>query len=107
MSRHIFDAKLQGQPVRVTIGYDRPTEKFYLHIGWVDAETDKIVCYASDLGLAYDPSDLRSIRRFLDKTGIQSPPSVWTDVSFDATSKAGNRVVKHSSDGSMRELAAW
>jgi hypothetical protein len=107
MSRHIFDAKVQAQPIRVTVGYDRPTTRFYLHIGWVDPQTDEILSYASDLGLAYEPSDLRSIRRFLEKTGIEAPAAVWTEVAFDATSRAGNRVVKHSSDGTMRELAAW
>ena len=107
MSRHIFDASVQEQPVRVTIGYDRPSSTFFLHIAWVDTETNKIVSYASDLCLAYDPADPRSIRRFLESVGIQSPESVWTEVAYDATTQTGNRVVKHLNDGGMRELAAW
>ena len=107
MSRHIFDGKLEDQPIRVTVGFDRPSNTFYLHIGWVDPHTGSVVAYASDLNLAYDPSDWRTIRTFLTGLGIIAPTSVWTELAFDATAGAGNRVVKHFCNGTMNELLAW
>lgn len=106
MSRHLFDAVLGNEPIRVTVGYDRPTIQFYLVIGWVDPKTDAVFAYASELQLAYDPKDLRTIRRFLDKLGITAPAAVWTEVTYDSAMKAGCRVVRHLSDGTMRELLA-
>ena len=104
MSRHLFDAALGNNPIRVTVGYDRPTNHFFLIIGWVDSKTNDVFAYASDLKLAYDPSDWRSIRRFLDKLGITAPASLWTEVAYDSTAKQGCRVIRHLSDGTMREL---
>jgi hypothetical protein len=99
MSRHLFDTTLGSNPIRVTVGYDRPTNSFYLIIGWVDAKTDTVFASVSDLKLAYDPKDWRSIRRFLDKLGIAAPESVWTEVAYDSAAKSGCRVVHHLSDG--------
>jgi hypothetical protein len=107
MSRHVFDATIENRPTRITVGHDRPTATFYLHIGWVDPHTDKIFAYASDLKLAYDPTDWRTIRRFLEGLRVVAPDSVWTELAFDCTLKSGNRVVKHLGDGTMNELIAW
>lgn len=107
MSRHIFDAKLEDQLIRITVGHDRPSGAFYLHIGWVDPQTGAIAAYASELSLAYDPHDWRSIRRFLDTLGVEAPASVWTELAYDAATNSGNRVVKHLSDGTMTTLMAW
>jgi len=104
MSRHVFDAVLGNNPIRVTVGFDRPTSRFFLIIGWVNSTTDDVFAYASDLHLAYDPSDWRSIRRFLEKLGVTAPASVWTEVAYDSTTKQGCRVIRHLSDGTMREL---
>jgi hypothetical protein len=106
MSRHLFDADLANNPIRVTVGYDRPTNQFYLVVGWVDPKTNSVFAYASELQLAYDPNDLRSIRRFLDKLGITAPESVWSEVAYDSAAQIGSRVVRHLSDGTMRELMA-
>lgn len=107
MSRHIFDAKLEDQPMRITVGFDRPTSSFFLHIGWVDPQTGSILAYASDLKLAYDPNDLKTIRRFLESLHVVVPPSVWTELAYDREVRSGNRVVRHSGDGTMNELIAW
>jgi len=106
MSRHLFDAALGSNPIRVTVGYDLTTSHFFLIIGWLDSKTDNVFAYASDLHLAYDPSDWRSIRRFLDKLGVTAPDSVWLEIAYDAAAKKGCRVVRHLSDGTMRELVA-
>lgn len=107
MSRHWFDADLgSSNPIRVTVGYDRPTNDFYLIIGWVDSKTDTVFAYASDLKLAYNPKDWRSIRRFLDKLGVTAPKSVWAELVYDSAAKAGCRVVRHLNDGTMHELIA-
>jgi hypothetical protein len=107
MSRHLFDATLEDQRIRITVGHDRPTATFYLHIGWVDAQTGKVVAYASDLNLAYDPKDWRTIRRFLERLHVVTPASVWTELAYDCTLRSGNRVVKHLGNGTMNELIAW
>jgi hypothetical protein len=103
MSRHTFESSLGGQPILVCVGYDRPTNEFFLHIGWFDPQTNSVLAYASELGLAYDPRELRSIRRFLDKLAIQAPESVWVEVAFDASAKVGNRFVRHLPNGSLVE----
>jgi len=107
MSRHIFDAKLADQAIRITVGFDRPTDSFYLHIGWVDSSTDSIFAYASDLKLAYDPNDWRTIRKFLESLQVVAPCSVWTELVYDREARSGNRVVKHLGNGEMSELIAW
>ena len=107
MSRYIFDSTIQNQPVRITVGYDRPTSTFFLTIGWIRPGTDVIECYASDLRLAYDPADVRSIRRFLESLEIKAPESVWNELHHDAATKKGNRVVRIRDDGTMNELLTW
>lgn len=107
MSRHIFDARLNDQPIRITVGYDRPSGSFYLHIGWVDSTTGSVFAYASDLKLAYDPKDWKTIRGFLDSLHIVAPASVWTELAYDFGAGLGNRVVKHLGDGRINELIAW
>lgn len=104
MSRHLFDADLGSNRIRVTVGYDRPSSQYFLIIGWVNTNTDDVYAYAADLQLAYDPKDWRSIRRFLDKLGVVSPESVWTELAYDSAAKNGCRVIRHLSDGTMREL---
>jgi hypothetical protein len=106
MSRHLFDADLESNPIRVTVGYDRPTNHFFLIIGWVDSNTDTVFAYAFDFKLAYDPDDWRSIRCFLDKLGITAPKSMWAELVYDSVANVGCRVVRHLSDGTMRELIA-
>ncbi len=107
MSRHIFDETLGDQPIRITVGYDRPSDTFYLHIGWVDPRTGSVAAYASDLDLAYDPADWKTIRRFLETLRVVAPDSVWTELAFDRATRTGNRVVRHSRDGTVNELIAW
>ncbi|MFC4311692.1 hypothetical protein ACFPN2_21580 [Steroidobacter flavus] len=107
MSRHIVDAKFEDHPIRVTVGFDRPSNSFYLHIGWVSARTGSVFAYAADLKLAYDPSDWRTIRGFLESQRIVVPESVWTELAFDRATGRGNRVVRHHADGRMKELMAW
>jgi hypothetical protein len=107
MSRYIFDSTILDQPVRVTVGYDRPTSTFYLTVGWIRPGSDVVECYASDLRLAYDPTDVRSIRRFLNSLEIKSPESVWNELHYDATTRNGNRVVRIRDDGTMNELLTW
>lgn len=107
MSRHIFDAKLEDQPMRITVGYDRASSSFYLHIGWVDPQTGSVAAYASDLNLAYDPNDWKTIRRFLETLRVVVPPSVWTELAYDCAARRGNRVVRHLGEGRMTELIAW
>jgi hypothetical protein len=107
MSRHIFDAKLEGQLIRITVGHDRPSSSFYLHIGWVDPQTGSVAAYASELNLAYDPKDWKSIRRFLETLGVAAPTSVWAELAYDCSAGSGNRVVKHLNDGTMNTLMSW
>lgn len=86
------------------MGHDRPSNQFFLIIGWINTTTDDVFAYAADLQQAYDPHDWRSIRRFLDKLGVVYPESVWTELAYDAAAKNGCRVIRHLSDGTMREL---
>jgi len=104
MTRHIFDAKLDDQPMQITVGYDVGSCSFYLHIGWLDAQTGSVAAYASDLCLAYDPRDWRTIRRFLETLHIQAPVSVWRELAYDGVARHGSRVVRHASDGTMCEI---
>jgi len=107
MSRYIFDSTIMNRPVRVTVGYDRPTSTFYLTIGWIRRGTDVVECYASDLRLAYDPLDVHSIQRFLESLEIKAPEMMWSELHHDAVTKNGCRVVRIREDGSMKELLAW
>jgi hypothetical protein len=107
MSRHIFDAVLEGQQIRITVGYDRASSSYYLHIGWVDPRSGSIFAYASDLKVAYDPTDWKTIRRFLESLSVTVPSSVWAELAYDREARAGNRVVKHLGDGAMNVLVAW
>lgn len=104
MSRHIFDTKLDNNPVRLTVGYDRPTGRYFFIMGWIDPEKYEVFCYAS--GLSYDPSDLKSIRELTDGLGVLLPESLWREVAYDAVLKSGFRVVRHLGDGRMRVLLA-
>jgi hypothetical protein len=107
MSRYIFDSTIQDQPVRITVGYDRQTSTFYLTIAWIRPDTDVVECYASDLRLAYNPADPRSVRRFLESLEIKAPASVWNELHYDAATQTGNRVVRIRDDVTMNELLTW
>lgn len=104
MSRHLYDCKWNDQPIQVVVGYDRPLKNFFLHIAWLNESTGAPMAYVSELDLAYDPDDLHSIRKFLDKVRISTPEPLWTEVAHDAALNVGNRVVRHLSDGSMIDL---
>ena len=66
----------------------------------VQPGTDVVECYASDLRLAYDPADVRSIRRFLESIEINVPASVWNELHYDAATQIKyNSLYKRAGNG--------
>ena len=107
MSRHFFDTVSEGRPVRVTIGYDRPTDSFFMLIEARPGPDTYIgrwpYLYASAADLEDRPDDLAYYQTKLAARRIAIPPGLLGAVEADAADRIGNYAVEHFADGSIHE----
>ena len=114
MSQHYILCERNGYRVRVTLGYDRRLDRYFLNVEQDGIDPDEppfpsgqilneqSVFYVSlyDLEAPYD--DMNYFREKLRSFGIVVPESFFLAVEEDAIECVGNYVVEHFADGMMR-----
>ena len=106
MSQHSFNTTLQGRPVIVVVGYDRPLRGFFCFVEKCevdDAEDDEFVySNLNDLLLASSYGLSKSLEYFkgvLHELGLRVPTSMFEQSELDMLGNVGNRCVSHTADG--------
>lgn len=102
MSQHHFDTTHNGQPVTITMGYDRPLRGFFMTIG--SSGEASIYCNLDDPELVPWgglPPILDPFLHRLRELGLQVPAGMIAEVRCDQVKQVGNRVVVHDGGGPM------
>lgn len=106
MSRHHLRTVRGASPLLVVMGYDRPLNEFFLQF-WDDSPGSDAEepAYSSLDEPAADWCDIATVVRRLEELGIAVPRSMIDAVVADSVNRAGNRIVEHAPDGTVRELS--
>jgi hypothetical protein len=110
MSRHSFTTTLEGRPVIVVVGYDRPLRGFFCFVEKCDADADAddecedefVYSNLNDLKLASCYGLSKSLDYFkgvLRDLGLQVPASMFEQSELDMRGNVGNRCVSHNENG--------
>ena len=106
MSQHSFNTTLQGRPVVVVVGYDRPLRGFFCFVEKCDAAADDgnefVYSNLNDLKLASCYGLSKSLDYFkgvLQELSLQVPASMFEQSELDMLGNVGNRCVSHTADG--------
>jgi len=104
MTRRYFDGDYADRPIRVTLGYDRPLDEFFLQIIYRPKDEDEEL---EDYPYVYvsldDPDaltdDLEYFRAKLRELHIVVPESMFLAVNEDAADGVGNLIAEHFANG--------
>lgn len=101
MSQHFFYTKRRGEPIFVTLGWDRPTQSFFLEVGYTNEDPDQDTFYLYSTMAESDPFNftLQDFRGRLIDLGIGVPESMFQETQKDAEEDCGNRFVTHQLAG--------
>ena len=102
MSQHTCITKRGTHEVCVLMGYDRPLDYVHMTITRVDThDEDDGIVYSNldDAGAGLDCQDVNYYRQVLADLGIAVPESMFTETLRDQESRAGNRCVDHTPEG--------
>lgn len=108
MSRHHLRTTLGGVPKLVVMGYDRPLDEYFVQL-WADdpegeGDADEPI-YSSLDEPGADWRDIATVVRKLGELGVQVPRSMIDAIVADADQRVGNRIVEHTPDGGVTEIA--
>jgi hypothetical protein len=98
MSQHFYSTELDGQPVTVMMGWDRPLQGFFMLIEPGPEDDEYLYSNLDDpaldewFGL---PTSLDHFIATLAGFGLQVPDRMIAEVLADAAQNVGNRVVRH------------
>lgn len=114
MSIHTLEIKHQDRPLRVSLGWDRPTQGFFMTLLYLDGQPafpelaaldeddenfdDQPWVYHNMFDLDLGGRQPGNLDHFLGKLGefqIVVPDTMIAAVQQDAESNVGNRVVEH------------
>ena len=109
MSSHHCNSTMNGKPVKVMAGFDRPLDGFFLVVEDADgtfAADDYIYSNLDDpLLLRWGglPPELDYFVSKLKELRIEVPQRLLDEVKADGVKKAGNRTVRYDDAGKMSE----
>lgn len=111
MSQHCFTTQLDGQPVEIIMGWDRPMQGFFMTIERVHAprgthDDAPVYCSLRDPDLAGTRGITLSLTHFerkLAALGLQVPPQMLQEICEDGGANAGNRYVCYDLAGVSSE----
>jgi hypothetical protein len=104
MTRRYVDAASAAGRVRVTLGYDRALDEFFLNVELLAAGHLPEFIYTSNEDPERDPKSLEPYARKLEGLGVKVPPSLFPAVAEDALRRRGNWIVEHLADGAVRTI---
>lgn len=102
MSQHLATATLDGRPVEIVAGFDRRLGDYFLQV--IDERNDML--YTSLQEPLLDWTDIATLRVKVADLGLQLPTQLLDEVEADGLRRAGNRIVRHLSDGPPITLLA-
>ena len=124
MSNHHFETTYQGEPVLVDLGWDRPLQHHFLVVMKLTPAVNESVAVEAD-ELDDDHFDeeedvvysnlneanafglpLEYFRAKLGELAITVPESMFVQAELDRFNNTGNRMVRHSIDGTFQENSA-
>ena len=101
MSQHIVEVAMNGNPVSVTLGYDRQINYVFCTV-----TTDQDEVLYSDLDddkARLVQQDIAYYRPVLARLGLVVPETMYAAVREDQLARRGNRLVLYGSDGQAKE----
>ena len=112
MSHHIFQTALNGRPVTVDLGWDRPLQYVFMIVSSQDLkdhpDDDSSPYLYSNLNDERLPiQGTQSVEYFQDKLielGISVPSIMLKSVQDDQDQDLGNKTVEYQADGRFRIL---
>lgn len=97
MSKHRFKTELDGRPILVDMGYDRPLRGFFMVIARDDAGEDEDTYLYDNLAQENShPTTLSPFLEALDQMKISVPPEMIEEIECDQLTNVGNKYVEHS-----------
>lgn len=94
MSQHTFQTRnAKGEPVTVTMGYDRPLNYVFCTAIAEDGEIVYSNLHDPDAGTSRQ--DVRYFVPILARLGVYVPAGVFREVEWDRSNRVGNRIVMH------------
>lgn len=95
MSQHVFRATaLNGDPVTVTLGYDRPLDYVFCLVQ--DQHGEYLYSNLADPDAGTEQRHVDYFRPVLAGLGVKLPESMFVEVKGDQTNAVGNRWVDHT-----------
>ena len=95
MSQHVFKTTLDGEPVSVLLGWDRPLAYFVLGVEQLSEKNDGIYLYSNLDDPGAVNCSLDYFRQKLSELGISVPESMFIEAESDRKRNVGNRLVEH------------
>ncbi len=98
MSRHIFESEYDGRAVRVTAGWDRPLQGFFMDVMALDPgdDLDNPYIYSNlDERLSH-PQSFEPFEKVLANMGIEVPAQMIAEIYMDGIQGVGVKYVEHS-----------
>lgn len=118
MSQHCFNSTHEGQPVQITMGWDRPLQGFFMFIARTsaapvddhDVEDDGMV-YSNLYDEELLPSrgfaeDVGYFQTKLQTLGLQVPERMLQEIRNDRAQNVGNRFVNYDGAGNPLDFHA-
>jgi len=112
MSHHIFQSALNGRPVTVDLGWDRPLQYVFMTVSSQDLKDHPDDDSSPYLYSNLDDENLpiqgtQSVEYFQDRLtelGISVPSIMLQSVQDDHNQDVGNKTVEYQADGSFHVL---
>lgn len=120
MSQHYYEFDYQNRKAKVTLGYDRRLDEFFMTIIYIDtpddppestddeptedSDGDSDLIYSDIWEEGDHAKSLEHYQSRLKSLGIQVPESLFREVNRDATTQVGNRVARHFDNDRVEEV---
>jgi len=95
MSQHILTTTLNGSPVQLVIGWDRPLKQYFYNLfNTAPGANDALIASSRELDQD-ELYDLDPILEDLKRFDIEIPEKLIDEVQADEVNREGNRVVHY------------
>lgn len=99
MSRHLFKTKLEGRPISVDMGWDRPLRGFFMVVQRDDANIEEETFLYDNLSMVDShPCTLNPFLEELTRLNIAIPDEMVKEIRQDSVENVGNKCVEHRKD---------
>lgn len=108
MSQHIFNTTVNGKPITVMLGWDRPMQQYFMVAEWnvksPQSDEDDYL-YSNLLDEQAAGQDIEYFKAKLEALGVQVPSTMFTQARMDHWGNVGNRICNYQVDGTFTDNA--